>query len=194
METSGMTEDQLRSLLRVALGVMFLAHSIVYMLLTLTLPETAKFFVSIGLPAWLAYATFLAEALGGILLILGIQTRWVALVLSPILIGATWAHAGNGWLFASANGGWEYPLYLFVLCIAQAMLGDGAYALAPSRLPMAVQARHQLLRSDSGRPSARDGLPPRCPLWIKSELRSQRHSMSVLPSKADIETAGQDVR
>jgi putative oxidoreductase len=139
METSGMTEDQLRSygvlLLRVALGVMFLAHSIVYMLLTLTLPETAKFFVSIGLPAWLAYATFLAEALGGILLILGIQPRWVALALSPILIGATWAHAGNGWLFASENGGWEYPLYLFVLCIAQAMLGDGAYALAPSRLP-----------------------------------------------------------
>ena len=134
-----MTEDQLRSygvlLLRVALGVMFLAHSIVYMLLTLTLPETAKFFVSIGLPAWLAYATFLAEALGGILLILGIQTRWVALFLSPILIGATWAHAGNGWLFASENGGSEYPLYLFVLCIAQAMLGDGAYALAPSRLP-----------------------------------------------------------
>ena len=137
METSVMTEDQLRSygvfLLRVALGVMFLAHSIVYMLLTLTLPGTAKFFVSIGLPAWLAYATFLAEALGGILLILGIQTRWVALALSPILIGATWAHAGNGWLFASENGGWEYPLYLFVLCIAQAMLGDGAYALAPSR-------------------------------------------------------------
>ena len=29
---------------------------------------------------------------------------------------------------------WEYPLYLFVLCIAQAMLTDGVYALAPSRL------------------------------------------------------------
>ena len=139
METSVMTQDQLRCygvfLLRVALGVMFLAHSIVYMLLTLTLAGTAEFFVSIGLPAWLAYATFLAEAIGGILLILGVQTRWVALALSPILIGATWAHAGNGWLFASENGGWEYPLYLFVLCIAQAMLGDGAYALAPSRLP-----------------------------------------------------------
>jgi putative oxidoreductase len=65
---------------------------------------------------------------------LGIQTRWVALALSPILIGAIWAHAGNGWLFASTDGGWEYPLYLFVLCIAQAFLGDGAYALAPSRL------------------------------------------------------------
>ena len=133
-----MTEDRLRSygvlLLRVSLGTMFIAHSMVYMLMTLTLDGMAKFFVSIGLPAWLAYATFLAEAVGGVLLILGIQTRWVALALSPILIGATWAHAENGWLFASENGGWEYPLYLFVLCIAQALLGDGAYALAPSRL------------------------------------------------------------
>ena len=89
-----MTEDRLRSygvfLLRVALGTMFIAHSMIYMLTTLTLAGTAKFFVSIGLPAWLAYATFLAEAVGGILLILGIQTRWVALALSPILIGATW--------------------------------------------------------------------------------------------------------
>ena len=102
-----MTDDRLRSygvlLLRVALGTMFIAHSMIYMLMTLTLDGTAKFFVSIGLPAWLAYATFLAEAVGGILLILGIQTRWVALALSPILIGATWAHAGNGWLFASTE-------------------------------------------------------------------------------------------
>jgi putative oxidoreductase len=132
-----MAENQLRSygvlLLRLALGTMFIAHSIVYMLMTLTLTGTAEFFVSIGLPAWLAYVTFVAEAVGGILLILGIQVRWVALVLSPILLGAVWAHSGNGWLFASTNGGWEYPLYLFVLCIAQAMLGDGAYALSPSR-------------------------------------------------------------
>ena len=134
-----MTDDRLRSygvlLLRLALGTMFLAHSVIYMLLTLTLSGTSDFFNSIGLPRWLAYATFLAEAVGGICLILGIQTRWVALTLSPILIGATWAHAGNGWLFASANGGWEYPLYLFILCVAQAMLGDGAYALWPSWVP-----------------------------------------------------------
>jgi hypothetical protein len=52
---SVMTEDRLRSygvfLLRVALGTMFIAHSIIYMLMTLTLAGTAKFFVSIGLPA-----------------------------------------------------------------------------------------------------------------------------------------------
>jgi hypothetical protein len=94
-----MAENQLRSygvlLLRLALGTMFIAHSIVYMLMTLTLAGTAEFFVSIGLPAWLAYVTFVAEAVGGILLILGIQVRWVALVLSPILLGAVWGSFGK---------------------------------------------------------------------------------------------------
>lgn len=123
-------------LLRVALGVMFLAHSVVLKLLTFGLPGTAAFFVGIGLPASLAYVTFAAELMGGVLLILGVQTRWVALALSPILIGAiVWVHAKNGWMFADPNGGWEYPLYLFVLCIAQALLGDGPYALSLSLLP-----------------------------------------------------------
>lgn len=120
-------------LLRVALGSMCLAHGIVLKLLTFGLAGTAAFFVGVGLPAWLAYATFAAEAIGGVLLILGVQTRWVALALSPIMLGAiVWVHAPNGWVFTSANGGWEYPLYLFVLCLAQALLGDGPYALRPS--------------------------------------------------------------
>ena len=122
-------------LLRLALGAMFLAHSIVLKLLTYTLAGTAQFFVSVGLPAWLAYATFFAEAMGGVLLVLGVQARWVALALSPILLGALWVHSGNGWVFMAGNGGWEYPAYLFVLCLAQALIGDGALALSRSRLP-----------------------------------------------------------
>lgn len=119
--------------LRVALGLMFLAHSLVLKLMTFTLAGTAAFFGSLGLPGWTAYAVFFAEAIGGLMLVLGIQTRWVALALLPILAGATWAHAGNGWMFGSPNGGWEYPLYLVVLAGVQAMLGDGAHALSPSR-------------------------------------------------------------
>jgi putative oxidoreductase len=134
-----MSEERLRSyavlLLRLALGTMFIAHSIIYMTMTLTLAGTVAFFASLGLPPWFAYWTIIVEALGGLLLILGMQTRWVALALSPILVGAIWVHSGNGWLFASPDGGWEYPFYLFVLCIAQAMLGDGAYALSPSWFP-----------------------------------------------------------
>ena len=115
--------------LRVSLGVMFVAHSVILKLMVFGLPGTAKFFESLGLPGFLAYATFAAEAVGGILLILGVQTRIVALALIPVLIGATWVHIGNGWVFSAKGGGWEYPVFLIATSVAVALLGDGAYAL-----------------------------------------------------------------
>ncbi|KLK91561.1 membrane protein [Microvirga vignae] len=124
-------------LLRASLGVMFIAHGLVLKYMTFTLAGTAQYFESLGLPAFLAYATFFAELIGGILLVLGVQSRWVALALLPVLAGATWVHIGNGWVFSAPGGGWEYPLYLIVLSVAQALLGDGAHALSPSsRLPL----------------------------------------------------------
>lgn len=117
-------------LLRVSLGGMFLAHSVVLKQFTYTLPGTAQFFESIGLPGALAYVVFWLEALGGAALVLGIGTRVAAAALVPVLVGATWAHAGNGWVFSNANGGWEYPLYLTVLAAAQVLLGEGAFALS----------------------------------------------------------------
>jgi putative oxidoreductase len=115
--------------LRIALGAMFVAHSLVLKHFTFTLPGTAQFFESLGLPAALAYLTFWAELLGGIALLAGIGTRWVALALVPVLVGATWVHAGNGWVFSAPNGGWEYPVFLIVASLVQALLGDGRYAL-----------------------------------------------------------------
>src|SRR3954452_11882891 len=86
--------------LRLALGAMFFAHAVVLKFAVYTLPGTAKFFEgALGLPGWTAYAVFATETLGSILLILGVQTRWVALAVTPILIGATWAHSANGWMF-----------------------------------------------------------------------------------------------
>ncbi len=117
------------ALLRISLGVMFLAHSVVLKLFTFTLAGTAAYFESIGLPGFLAYVVFWMEAIGGVLLVLGIGTRWVAIALIPVLLGALWVHVSNGWVFSAANGGWEYPLYLVVLAIAQTLLGDGAFAL-----------------------------------------------------------------
>jgi putative oxidoreductase len=116
--------------LRVSLGAMFLAHSLYLKLVVFTLAGTAQFFQSIGLPGPLAHVVFAMEAIGGAFLILGVQTRLVSLALIPVLVGATWAHAGNGWLFTNANGGWEYPLFLTLASFAQALLGNGAYALA----------------------------------------------------------------
>jgi putative oxidoreductase len=115
--------------LRVALGVMFIAHALLKYAV-FTLPGTVKFFSSIGLPGPLAYVVFFAELIGGALILLGLGTRWVAALLVPILLGATWAHAGNGWLFTAANGGWEYPLFLTLASVALALIGDGKFALS----------------------------------------------------------------
>ena len=115
-------------MLRLSLGTMFLAHGLLKVMV-FTPAGTAGFFNSLGLPSWLAYATIVAEILGGLLLIGGIRTRLVALALLPILIGAVWVHSGNGWLFSNENGGWEFPLFLVFAAVAQTLLGDGAYSL-----------------------------------------------------------------
>lgn len=120
------------ALLRISLGIMFIAHSVVLKHFTFTLAGTAGYFESIGLPGFLAYVVFGMEAVGGVLLVLGVRTREVAAALIPVLAGALWVHAGNGWVFSNAGGGWEYPLYLIVLSGAQLLLGDGAFALSRS--------------------------------------------------------------
>lgn len=115
--------------LRVALGAMFIAHALLKYYV-FTLPGTAQFFQSLGLPGPLAYATFFAELVGGALILAGFYSRWVAAALIPILLGATWAHSGNGWVFTAQNGGWEYPAFLAIAAAVQALLGDGRYALS----------------------------------------------------------------
>ena len=112
---------------------MFIAHSLILKYFTFTLPGTAQFFESLGLPAALAYFTFWAELVGGVLLLAGIATRWVALALIPILAGAAWVHLGNGWVFSAANGGWEYPVFLIAASLVQALLGDGKFALTSKK-------------------------------------------------------------
>ena len=115
-------------LLRLSLGIMFVAHGLLKVFV-FTPAGTVGFFASLGLPGWLAYATIGAEVIGGLLLISGIYTRQVALALVPVLLGALWVHSGNGWLFSAENGGWEYPLFLAMAALVQALLGDGAFSL-----------------------------------------------------------------
>ena len=125
-------------LLRVSLGTMFVAHALLKYFV-FTLPGNAQFFESLGLPGALGYLTFAAELVGGVLLIAGVQVRTVALALVPILIGATWVHAGNGWLFTAPNGGWEYPAFWTVALVVQALLGDGALAFRTVPSPRTLQ-------------------------------------------------------
>ncbi len=126
--------------LRVATGGLFIAHGLMKVFV-FTIPGTVGYFESLGLPGLLAYLIIFAEIIGGVGLVLGIATRTIALATLPILLGATWAHAGNGWAFSSSGGGWEFPLFWAVVQLAVAMLGNGAYALQlPDAKPVAQPA------------------------------------------------------
>ena len=119
-------------LLRLSLGVLFLAHAGLK-ILVFTPAGTAKFFGSVGLPPELAYVIMTAEVLAAIALILGIWTRVVALLATPILLGAIYTvHGPAGFFFTNPHGGWEYPAFWTIALLVQALLGDGAYALGPS--------------------------------------------------------------
>ena len=124
-----MNEKQLHdagaALLRVSLGIMLLAHSAYLKIFVFSVAGTVGFFESLGLPAFAAYLTMGVEIVAGLALIAGYQVRLAALAVVPVLLGATWAHWGNGWLFSNANGGWEYPLFLVVATLVQAMIGGG---------------------------------------------------------------------
>lgn len=115
-------------LLRVSLGVLFIAHGLLKVLV-FTPAGTVGFFESLGLPGFLAYVTMAAELGGGLALIAGLFTRWVSLALVPVLLGAIlFAHGGNGWLYTNEGGGWEFPAFWAAALVVQALLGDGAYS------------------------------------------------------------------
>ena len=119
-------------LLRVSLGILFLAHGILLKVFTFTIPGTVGYFQSVGYPGFFAYLVIASEIGGGLALLLGVKTRLISLLLLPIMIGATLQHIGGGWLFTAQGGGWEFPVFWTVALLVQALLGDGAFALRTS--------------------------------------------------------------
>ena len=105
--------DYAALVLRLSSGVLFLAHGLLKVNV-FTIAGTVAFFESLGLPALLAYLTIIAEIGGGIALILGVATRLVSAALIPVLLGATWVHMGNGWVFFN-HGGLSIPMYGIII-------------------------------------------------------------------------------
>ncbi|AKF87327.1 hypothetical protein MFUL124B02_41370 [Myxococcus fulvus 124B02] len=116
------------TVLRVSLGVVFLAHAGAKYFL-FTLDGTARFFVAHGFPGWTATPVFAMELLGGLALIAGLRVRLVSLALLPVLLGAFVSHVSLGWMFTNPGGGWEYVAFLIMALITQVLLGSGAFAM-----------------------------------------------------------------
>jgi putative oxidoreductase len=87
-----------------------------------------------GYADWMLYYTLAAEAAGAVLLLLGIYSRYVSLFALAVLIAVThyWAIRKGFWF---GDGGAEFPLAWTMMLVAQALLGDGAYALRVPALP-----------------------------------------------------------
>jgi putative oxidoreductase len=112
------------SLLRIHFGVILLAHGWLK-ISVFTIAGTVGYFASLGLPSIVAYLTIFGEIAAGLALIAGMQTRLASILSVPILLGATFFHLGNGWLFSVEGGGWEFPASLTVIAISIALMGSG---------------------------------------------------------------------
>lgn len=115
-------------ILRVFVGAIFLIHGIQKWM---NIEPMTVFFTQIGLNAFWLYVVAVIETLGGVLLILGMFTRYVAILLSIVMICAIaffkWKIGGDTWLgkFAAA----EIDLALLGANLAMIFTGAGSIAL-----------------------------------------------------------------
>ncbi|MFG1424078.1 DoxX family protein [Roseixanthobacter liquoris] len=120
-------------LLRVALGGMWVSHALIKYFV-FTVPGFAGYLANVGMPSFLALPVIGVELIGGLLIIAGVYARAVALLLIPVMLGALSVHVGNGFLFSSTGGGWEYPAFLVIVSVVVALAGEGAFALRSAPL------------------------------------------------------------
>ncbi|HEY6562805.1 MAG TPA: DoxX family protein [Polyangiaceae bacterium] len=134
--------------LRLGLGGVFVAHAYAKAAIY-TFPGTVQFFEAQGFPGFMAYPVFATELVAGLALMAGFGTRWAALALMPVMLGALKPHLAAGWMFTSPGGGWEYIAFLLAALVAQFFVGSGAYAAESMRSRQPVEDARAGLRHDA---------------------------------------------
>jgi putative oxidoreductase len=116
-------------LLRIVTGIIFVVHGY-DKVVTTGIGNVAGFFagVNIPLPEISAFLVSYGELLGGIALILGVFTHWIAKLNVIIMLGAIFfVHLENG--YSNAEKGYEYALLILVVNIVIATMGAGKYSV-----------------------------------------------------------------
>jgi len=120
------------ALMRIVVGFLFLWHG-AQKLFGIPVPMPGP------VPAFITYAAGPIELIGGILVMIGLFTRWAAFVTSGQMAVAYWMAHGTRALLPIQNMGELAVLYCFVFLFI-ATQGGGIWSL------------DALLRGDSGRP------------------------------------------
>jgi putative oxidoreductase len=128
-------------LLRLVIGAVYVMHG--YLALAVLGPQTvAGYITRMGYPSavgtGLAWYLIVAHGIGGILIILGLGTRWAALANIPPLASAVFLlHLPQGFFMKPVGptsvGGYEFSLTILVGTIALVLLGSGAVSISGAR-------------------------------------------------------------
>lgn len=109
--------------MRLALGGIMIAHG--YKKVFGGFHGHQQFVGSLGIPAWLAYLSTATEFVGGIVIVLGLFTRFAAFAfLIEMAVAIVKIHWKNGF---TAQGGYEFPLALVTIAFALVCYGGGPY-------------------------------------------------------------------
>jgi len=117
----GPYEPQLYALMRIVVGFLFLWHGMQKLFRVPGEPPA-------GAPAFVIWIAGPLELVGGILVLLGLFTRWTAFVLSGLMAAAYWMAHGPRALLPIVNGGELAALYCFVFLFIAAR-GAGPWSL-----------------------------------------------------------------
>jgi putative oxidoreductase len=122
--------------LRVVVGVIFVAHGAQKLLGAFDGPGLTKTVEMMGSP--LGYLVTVGEFFGGIGLIFGFLSRFSAASLIVIMIGAiAMVHGKNG--FFQSAGGFEYNLALIGLLVPVLLCGPGRLSIAHCCMPRSAR-------------------------------------------------------
>ena len=107
--------------LRVALAIVFVYHG--YPKLVHSNPEMQQFFIDHGLPGYFVAVAGVLETFGGLLFLIGLFTRPVALLLAIEMVVAIWKVKGVHGALVVRD--FEFEMTLCAACIALATVGAG---------------------------------------------------------------------
>ena len=117
-------EDETYALLRIVSGLLFLWHGSQKLF---GFPQEAP-----EAPAFILYVAGPVELVGGLLLVIGLFTRWAAFFCSGLMAAAYWMAHGTNHLLPMLNGGELAVLYCFVFLFIAAN-GGGIWSADAAR-------------------------------------------------------------